>query len=181
VGKILIGLILIVSLAVGAVYYFNGSNLFSNNSNQVKAKISISSQAFLNGQAIPNTFTCNGDNVNPPLSFDRVPGDAKSLVLVIDDPDARTPAFNHWLVFNIDPNTTNIEQDTIPNALEGTNDFGELKYMGPCPTGTHKYYFRVYALDTMLNLTEGAKRSDIDSAMQNHILAGGEFFGVYSH
>lgn len=180
-AKVLIGLILIISLVVGAVYYFNGSKLFSNNTTPIKAKINISSQAFLNGQTIPSTFTCNSDNINPPLSFDRVPGDAKSLVLIVDDPDASTPAFNHWLVFNIDPNTTNIEQGKIPNALEGTNDFGELKYMGPCPTGTHKYYFRVYALDTMLSLNEGAKRLDIDAAMQDHILAQGEFFGVYSH
>lgn len=178
--KVLIGLILVISLVVGAFYYFNGQSFSLNNTVPIKSKIAISSQEFLNGQTIPNSFTCNGDNINPPLSFDRVPGDAKSLVLIVDDPTT-TPVFNHWLVFNIDPNTTNIEAGKIPLALEGTNDFGELKYMGPCPTGIHKYYFRVYALDTMLSLSEGAKRSDIDAAMKDHILAEGEFFGVYSH
>ncbi len=177
--KILVGLILIISLVIGAVYYFNNGSLFNKNVSR-KIKIYISSQEFLNGQTIPATFTCNGDNINPPLSFDRVPGDAKSLVLIVDDPDAGTVPFNHWLVFNIDPSITNIEAGKIPNALEGTNDFGELKYMGPCPTGTHKYYFRIYALDTVLSLNEGAKRSDIDAAMTDHILGVGEFFGVYS-
>lgn len=170
-GKILIVFFLIISVISGLLYYKNFSQ---------KPKINISSQEFLNGGVIPTKFTCAGDNINPSLAFDRVPGDAKSLVLIIDDSDAKDPAFNHWIVFNIDPSTTNIEEGKIPNALLGTNDFGELKYMGPCPVGLHNYYFRVFALDTVLSLEEGAKRSEIDSAMKGHILGKGELTGTYS-
>ncbi|HTK03814.1 MAG TPA: YbhB/YbcL family Raf kinase inhibitor-like protein [Alphaproteobacteria bacterium] len=137
-------------------------------------KVAISSQEFTNGGAIPLRFTCNGDNINPPLIFDRVPGDAKSLVLIVED----DKAFTHWSVFNIDPTITNIEEGKIPEALEGTNDFGELKYMGPCSTEKHKYYFKVYALDTLLSLDEGAKKSEIETAMQKHIIAKGELYGL---
>lgn len=179
--KTLIGLILVLSLIIGGVYYFFGKNLGVDNTYVNKSKISVSSSEFTNGGMIPTRFSCNGDNVNPPLIFDRVPGDAKSLVLIMDDPDAGTTAFNHWLVFNINPSTLNIEEAKTPDALEGTNDFGELKYMGPCPTGTHKYSFKVYALDTTLALEEGAKRTDIESAMKGHILAQGELVGTYSH
>ncbi len=154
--------------------------MFFYKNSSPKPKINISSQEFLNGGVIPTRFTCAGDNINPPLTFDRVPGDAKSLVLIIDDPDAREPAFNHWIVFNIDPSTTNIEEGNIPNALLGTNDFGELKYMGPCPTGKHTYYFRVFALDSVLALEEGAKRTEIETSMKDHILGKGELTGTYS-
>ena len=180
-SKTFLFLIISISIIVGGVYYFFGKNIGKDNTYVNKVKINVSSSEFTNGGVIPNRFTCNGDDVNPPLIFDRIPGDAKSLVLIIDDPDAGTIAFNHWLVFNIDPSTTNIEESKIPDALEGTNDFGELKYMGPCPTGTHTYHFRVYALDTMLSLNEGAKRPDIDSAIKGHILGQGDLTGVYSH
>ncbi len=180
-GKFLLLLLLIISAIVGGVYYFYGNNFSSNKNAPVKSTIDISSQEFTKGGTIPIRFTCNGDNVNPPLIFDRVPGDARSLVLVVDDPDAGAAPFNHWLVFNMSPATTNIEEGKIPAGLEGTNDFGELKYMGPCPTGSHKYYFRVYAMDKILELEEGVKRADLDSAMSGHIIAKGEFFGVYSH
>lgn len=179
-GKTLIGLIVIISLIVGGVYYFFGDKLGVDNTYVNKSKISVSSSEFTKGGEIPTRFTCNGENVNPPLIFDRVPGDAESLVLIVEDTDIGAAPFNHWLVFNIAPSTTNVEEAKIPNALLGTNDFGELKYMGPCPTGTHTYHFRVYALDTQLALEEGATRADIDSAMKGHILAQGELSGVYS-
>src|SRR6185369_12624575 len=144
-GKFLLLLLLIISVIVGGVYYFYGNNFSSNKNVPVKSTIDVSSQEFTKGAEIPVRFTCNGDNVNPPLIFDRIPADAKSLVLIVDDPDAGATPFTHWIVFNISPTTTNILENKIPDALEGTNDFGELKYMGPCPDGSHKYYFRVYA------------------------------------
>ena len=180
-GKFFLIFIIVISLIVGGVYYFFGENLGLDQTHIKKAKINISSPEFVGGGTIPTRFTCNGDDVNPPIIFDRVPGDSKSLVFVIDDPDAGNPPLNHWLVFNINPSTTNIEEDEIPNALLGTNDFNELKYMGPCPMGEHKYYFRVYALDTMLSLEEGVTRSEIDTAMKGRIIGQGEFTGVYSH
>lgn len=168
--------LLLIFVAIGAaIYYFGLGKMFN------KGTIDIASQAFLKGGQIPFKYTCDDENVNPPFTIDRVPGDAKSLVLIIDDPDAGKVPFTHWIVFNMDPNLTNVEEGKIPDALEGTNDFGELKYQGPCPpSGTHKYYFRIFALDTVLNLEEGAKRAQVDSAMVGHIIAKGETVGMYN-
>lgn len=175
-------LIIIGVVAFGVFSYYKlgdplglGKTIFS------KDKINISSQAFLNGGAIPQNYTCDGENINPPLSIDRVPGNARSLALIVEDVDTAN-SFTHWLVFNIDPTVTDIVAGQIPNALEGTNDFGELKYQGPCPTpgSSHRYYFRVYALDTVLNLEEGTKKSDLENAMKGHILATGSIYGTYA-
>lgn len=172
--------IIVILLALGGIYYYASYGLGIKKSILTKATISISSQEFSKGSSIPLRFSCEGGNVSPSLVLDRVPFDAKSLVLIVDDPDSGTTAFNHWIVFNIDPSITNIEEGKIPNALLGTNDFGELKYMGPCPeVGKHKYYFRIYALDTILDLDEGVKRPVLDKAMEGHIIASGETFGTY--
>lgn len=177
--KIIFTIILIL-LAFGGIYYYASNGLGIKKSVLSKATINISSQEFSKGGVIPLRFTCEGDNVNPSVILDRVPADAKSLVLIVDDPDGGQIPFNHWLVFNIDPKITNIEENKIPNALLGTNDFGELNYMGPCPqNGKHKYYFRVYALDIILPNKEGVSRSELDSLMVGHIMASGTTYGTY--
>jgi Raf kinase inhibitor-like YbhB/YbcL family protein len=182
-GKFFLGLALILLVIAGAAYYFynkSGSTFGLDQNLVVKGTINISSQEFLNGAIIPIKYTCDWQNINPSFSIDRVPGDAKSLVLIVDDPDAK-PTFTHWLVFNIDPMVTNIAEDSIPSgATVGTNDFGKSEYGGPCPpTGAHKYYFRIYALDTILTLDETARRADLDKAIGGHIIAKGEFYGEY--
>lgn len=178
--KIIITIIVIL-LILGGVYYYASESLGIKKSVLTKSTINITSQEFINGGTIPLKFSCDGDNVNPSLVFDRVPPDAKSLVLIVDDPDNGNTPFNHWLVFNMDPYITNIEENQIPSALLGTNDFDELRYMGPCPeVGSHKYYFRIYALDTMLSVEEGIMRNELDNLMAGHILAKGEMYGTYS-
>lgn len=182
-GKFFLGLTLILLIIAGGAYYFygrSGSSYGLNKNVLVKGRINISSQEFLNGAVIPIKYTCDWQNISPTLSIDRVPGDAKSLVLIMDDPGAK-PVFTHWMVFNIDPGTSDILEATIPpGATVGTNDFGEPKYAGPCPpTGVHKYYFRIYALDNVLTLDETAGRADLDKAMNGHIIAKGEFYGEY--
>lgn len=177
--KIIITIILIL-LILGGVYYYASESLGIKKSVLTKPTINITSQEFVKGGVIPLKFTCDGDNVNPSLVLDRVPVDAKSLVLIVDDPDSGNTPFNHWLVFNMDPRITNIEENQIPIALLGTNDFDELRYMGPCPeVGSHKYYFRIYALDILLPSNEGIKRQELDRAMNGHIMAFGETYGVY--
>jgi Raf kinase inhibitor-like YbhB/YbcL family protein len=145
------------------------------------AKIKITSPAFQPGGNIPPKFTCDGANANPPLHFDQVPAGTKSLALIVDDPDAPGGTFVHWLVWNIDPKTTNITESSAPsNATQGKNGFGKSGYGGPCPpSGTHRYYFRVYALD-VAQLQGGPSRADLDRAMQGHIIAQGELMGRYS-
>lgn len=174
--------IIFVFLAIaGVLYYYNGASLGLSQTILSKPTIVVSSQEFLNSGSIPIKYSCDGDNINPPITIDRVPGDAKSLVLIVEDIDVQRSPFTHWLVFNIDPTITNINENEIPNALEGTNDFNELNYKGPCPpTGSHKYYFRIFALDKTLDLQEGAKRTQIDAAMKGHIIGRGEVWGRYS-
>ena len=145
------------------------------------AKMKITSSGFQQGGTIPSKFTCDGANANPSLHFGQVPAGAKSLALIVDDPDAPGGTFVHWLVWNIDAKTTDVGEHSVPpNAVQGKNGFGNSGYGGPCPpSGTHRYYFRIYALD-VADLKGGLARADLDRAMQGHIIAQGELMGRYS-
>ena len=147
------------------------------------SSISITSPAFQAGGDIPAKFTCNGTNVSPELQITGVPNDAKSLVLIVDDPDAPRGLFTHWIVWNIDPKTTRFAENSPPaGGVQGTNDFGKTKYGGPCPpSGTHRYFFKIFALDTKLGLKPSARTTDLDTAMSGHVLAQGELMARYSH
>jgi len=117
--------------------------------------------------------------VNPSLKIEHVPPEAKSLVLIVDDPDAPGGTWDHWVVWNIVP-TERVEENTVPGT-QGLNSFGKQSYGGPCPpSGTHRYFFKVYALDTELKLPSSSRKKDVEKAMQNHVLAKGELVGLYS-
>jgi Raf kinase inhibitor-like YbhB/YbcL family protein len=145
-------------------------------------KMKISSPAFQEGGTIPEKFSKNGQNANPELRIEAAPAEAKSLALIVDDPDAPAGLFAHWLVWNIDPKTTEIAENSVPKgAVQGTNDFPGRGYDGPQPpSGTHRYYFKIFALDRMLDLKAGAKRREVDTAMRGHVIAQGELMGRYS-
>src|SRR5437773_10660626 len=147
------------------------------------AKMKIISSAFQEGSDIPSKFSRGGGNVNPPLRLEGAPTNAMSLVLIVDDLDAPVGLFTHWLVWNIDPKTTEIpERGTPKGAVQGTNDYPNLGYGGPQPpSGTHRYYFKIFALDQTLDLRSGAKRQELDKAMSGHVIAQGELVGRYSH
>src|SRR5438128_9771872 len=134
-------------------------------------KMKITSSAFQEGGTIPEKFSKNGQNVSPELRIEGTPAEAKSLALIVDDPDAPVGLFTHWLVWNIDPKTTQIAEDSVPKgAVQGTNDFPGQRYDGPQPpSGTHRYYFKIFALDRMLDLKACAKRRDMDAAMKGHV------------
>lgn len=141
--------------------------------------IKVFSSAFEANRTIPRKYTCDGENLNPPLELEGIPEEAESLVLIIDDPDAPMKIFTHWIVWNIEP-VAKIEEDSIP-GVEGINDFRKIGYGGPCPSsGTHRYFFRVYALDRKLELKAGAGRKELESEMIGHIIAEGELIGKYS-
>jgi len=146
------------------------------------AKMKISSSAFQEGGTIPEKFSKNGQNVSPELRIEGAPAEAKSLALIVDDPDAPVGLFTHWLVWNIDPKITEIGESSAPNgAVQGTNDYPNLGYGGPQPpSGTHRYYFKLFALDRMLDLKSGAKRREVDAAMRGHVIGQGELMGRYS-
>jgi Raf kinase inhibitor-like YbhB/YbcL family protein len=146
-----------------------------------RARMNITSSAFQKGGNIPPKFTCNGSDTSPALQITGVPSEAKSLVLIADDPDAPSGLFTHWLIWNIPPQTNSISEGIAPKGVHGTNDFGRSDYKGPCPpSGSHKYSFKVFALDRELNLRGGAKRSQLDAAMNGHIIAQGELMGRYA-
>lgn len=141
----------------------------------------ITSSAFSHNQKLPAKYTCDGININPPLTISDIPEVAKSLVLIHDDPDAPMGAWVHWTLWNVNPATLEISENNVPNgAVEGMTSFRKTGYGGACPpSGTHRYFFKIYALDTTLNLSSSAKSSDIESAMEGHILAKAELIGLY--
>src|SRR5205814_8144232 len=146
------------------------------------SSISITSPAFQAGGDVPAKFTCNGTNVSPELQIGGVSNEARSLVLIFDDPDAPVGLFTHWIVWNIDPKTTQIAEGSAPGAaVQGKNDFGDVGYGGPQPpSGTHRYYFKIFALNSSLDLKSDAKRKEVDAAMKGHIIAQGQLMGKYS-
>lgn len=145
--------------------------------------ITLSSNAFEHGGTIPNTFTCDGENISPPLSWSGVPEEAQSLVLIMDDPDAVKPAghvWDHWVVFNIPTTLTAVSEGEEPQGTHGITSSNTKEYGGPCPPdGEHRYFFKLYALDTNLDLQEGATKKDVEEAMEGYILAKGELMGRY--
>ncbi len=142
--------------------------------------LSVKSPAFESGKLIPKKYTCDGQDINPPLTIEAAPKETKTLVLIVDDPDAPSGTFDHWIVWNIPPSDGKIGENTVPGT-EGMNGARQMGYFGPCPpSGTHRYFFKVYALDTELSLRVGAKKKDVEKAMQGHILAKGELMALYS-
>ncbi|MFH1749917.1 MAG: YbhB/YbcL family Raf kinase inhibitor-like protein [bacterium] len=142
----------------------------------------ISSPGFASEERIPTKHTCDNSDVNPTLNISGVPDNAKSLALVVDDPDAPMGTWTHWLLWNIDPEISSIDENTVPtDALQGKNDFGKLNWGGPCPAdGEHHYSFKLFALDTKLDLHEGSTIKDLENAIMGHILEQAELVGIYS-
>lgn len=145
-------------------------------------QMTMTSPAFVHTKAIPGKFSCDGENVSPPLAIGGVPAEAKSLALIMDDPDAPAGVWVHWVLWNIDPSTTRIGEGSAPaEAEQGVNSWERRTYGGPCPpSGTHRYFFRLFALKERLNLPPSATRKDLDRAMQGKILARCELVGLYS-
>ncbi|MBW2992325.1 YbhB/YbcL family Raf kinase inhibitor-like protein [Candidatus Woesearchaeota archaeon] len=140
--------------------------------------LKLTSPVFENNGNIPAKYTCQGDDVNPELSIEGIPGGTKSLVLIVDDPDAPMGTWDHWVVWNIKP-TDKIKENSVP-GVQGMNDFGKHDYGGPCPpSGTHRYMFKLYALDTELDIDESAHKKDVEKAMEGHILAKTQLIGLY--
>ncbi len=143
---------------------------------------SLHSPAFDRQQQIPRKYTCDGNDINPPLRIEHIPMAAQSLALIVDDPDAPRGTWVHWVLWNIDPSRSEISEGSVPaGAVEGVNDFGNLGYGGPCPpSGTHRYFFRLYALDAAIPLDKGITRKDLEKAMKGHVLGQAELIGLYS-
>jgi len=142
-------------------------------------ELAIKSPVFEPNSLIPKKHSCDGQNTNPPLTIEGTPKEAKSIALVVDDPDAPSGTFDHWVVWNIPPSITKIAENSVPGT-EGLNGARRMGFMGPCPpSGTHRYFFKVYALDSELKLGVRSTKRDLDKAMKDHILAKGELVGLY--
>jgi Raf kinase inhibitor-like YbhB/YbcL family protein len=144
------------------------------------AELTVISSAFENQQSIPKKYSCDGEEVNPPLTITGIPPETKSLTLIVDDPDAPSGIFDHWILWNIPPDAVIVE-NSAPGT-QGLNSAGQHGYIGMCPpSGTHRYFFKVYALDVKLSLNANAvRKKDLEKAMQGHVLAKGELVGLYS-
>ena len=149
--------------------------------------IKITSTAFKEGGMIPKQYTCDGQDMSPPLAWTSIPEGTKSLALISDDPDAPVGTWVHWVLFNLPPEVTELPEHVPPTktlengAKHGKNDFRKIGYGGPCPPGgTHRYYFKLYALDTVLDAEPGITKQKLLQAIQGHILAEGQLMGKYT-
>lgn len=150
--------------------------------------IQLTSTAFKEGETIPQKYTCDGQDVSPSLSWTGLPAGAKSLALIVDDPDAPAGIWVHWVLFNIPVSLSALPEGVAKTAnvpgvgVQGNNDFRKTGYGGPCPPRgkPHRYFFKVYALDSVLQLNPGASKADLEKAMKGHILGQGQLMGKYS-
>jgi Raf kinase inhibitor-like YbhB/YbcL family protein len=148
--------------------------------------MTLTSPAFIEGGKIPSKYTCEGQNINPELNISGVPQNAKTLVLIMDDPDVpeyvrKEKMYDHWVVFNIPPATTKIAENSQPPGTQGKNTNGSLVYVGPCPPDReHRYFFKLYALNSdLLSLPKGATKKDVEQAMEEHIITKAQLMGRY--
>lgn len=142
----------------------------------------IESPSFNSGENIPTKYTCDGENIIPPLVFSEVPEKARSLVLIMDDPDSPTGVWTHWTIWNINPKVIGVPEGLVPEgAMEGKTTFGDIGYGGPCPgKGSHRYFFKLYALDTELKIPPGSARETLVEAIKGRVVAEAETYGLYS-
>jgi len=165
----------------------NGEQADSEAVGGKKMEIKITSPAFEDGGLIPAKYTCDGADISPPLQWGAVPEGTRSIALISDDPDAPVGTWVHWVLFNLPAEAAELAENippekTLPNgASQGVSDFGRIGYGGPAPpSGTHRYFFKIYALDTQIDLAPGADKARLLKAMQGHILAQGQLIGKYS-
>ncbi len=169
-------------VALGAYYIFRPVFAPAPAPGVTPVSMKLTSPVFENFQKIPADYTCDGKKVHPPLVIAGVPKEAKSLAIIVDDPDAPTGIFIHWVIWNIHPDTTMIEEDAVPpQSQEGTNSAGQTGFFPPCPpSGQHRYFFTLYALDAKLGLDGKATKADVERSAKGHVIAQTLLVGVYS-
>lgn len=181
--KILLPILIVFLIAIFYVYSYTKNQPVNENSKSgnVKTNMKITSPAFTNNQNIPPKYTCNGENINPPLEFTDIPAGTKSLTLIVDDPDAPMGTWVHWVVYNINPEITKVAENTVPaGGIEAKTTPGTTKYGGPCPaSGTHRYFFKLYALNKKLSIKGTGDKNTLLKAMNGAVIASSELIGLY--
>jgi len=184
------GILIVILIVAIVVFVFifarketaNAPIMENNHQNLSISNMLITSPSFNNNDTIPQKFTCDDANINPEIHIQNVPENAESLALIMDDPDAPSGTFTHWTVWNINPKTTVINEKSVPpGSIEGKTSFGRVGYGGPCPPKgkPHRYFFKIYALDAVLELPHGATRSQLETEINKHLLAQAELVGLY--
>ena len=178
------GLIILVAAVVYEADRFisnKGDYNLHKTGSPAQSSLSLSSPAFAEGGDIPAKYTCKGKNISPPLAINNVPADTKSLALIMHDPDAPAGDWLHWTVWNIEPGTNKISENSVPaGAIQGQTSFGKIGYGGPCPpSGTHHYVFTLYALDKSLDLKSGASRAELEQAISGHDIGHTTLTGLF--
>lgn len=145
------------------------------------AELRLTSPVFTVNGSIPAKYTCDGVNINPPLVIDKVPTTAKSLALIMDDPDAPMGTWVHWVIWNIAPANGMIQENSVPDgAVQGRNSWQQNRYGGPCPpSGSHRYHFRLFALDTVLTISAASDKGQLEKAMHGHAITETQYMGTY--
>jgi Raf kinase inhibitor-like YbhB/YbcL family protein len=158
----------------------------TNSAKPAKAEIKLTSAAFKDGEPIPRAYTCDGVNISPPLEWNGVPKTAKTIAIVCDDPDAPGGTWVHWVLYNLPADNIGLVEnlpatETLKaGGFQGKNDFAKIRYGGPCPpSGTHRYFFKIYALDSELPLKAGATKAELMKAMDDHVVLQGQLMGTY--
>jgi Raf kinase inhibitor-like YbhB/YbcL family protein len=175
--------IVILLFTIGKTGFKQNKNSSPENVSKTKIQnMRILSPVFKQNEKIPSKYSCDGQSINPQLNIYEIPENTKTLALIVDDPDAPMGTFVHWVVFNIDPVKTIINEDEKARfGVLGVNSAGKLNFVAPCPpSGTHRYFFKLYALNAELNLPEGSDKTAVENAMKNHILGKAELIGLYS-
>jgi len=179
----------VLLLIVGSAIVLSACATGTTTEAAVTNQLTITSDAFVSGQSIPAKYSCIGRNISPPLAWNEPPAGTQSFALIMDDPDAPVGTWVHWVLYNIPSARRDLQEDlpitgknVDPNAIYvGKNSSGDIGYDGPCPpSGTHRYFFKLYALDTTISLLPGASREKILKEMEGHILAQGELVGTFS-
>ncbi len=166
----------IIFVLIASVFAATAFSMADEDKESIAMK--LESPEFENNGFIPKKFTCQGEDINPALIVEGIPEDTKSLVLIVDDPDAPMGMWVHWVLYNV-PVVSRIDENSIPGE-QGITDFGTKGYGGPCPpSGIHRYFFKIYALDTELGLKQGPRKKDLEKAMKGHILGKAEMIGLY--
>lgn len=142
----------------------------------------LTSSVMIENGSIPTKYTCKGENISPPLQWENPPKGTQGFVLIVEDPDAPHKTLDHWIMYNIPASTFEIKEGMVPpDTLQGVNHHGKSAYTGPCPpSGTHRYFFKLYAIDQMLDVPSGASKQEVEQAMQSHILGKTQLMGTYS-
>ena len=179
--RLIFAIIIIIILAAAGWWLFNQPSAPITIQNTFNMGLQLTSPAWADGGVIPQTYTCDGEDMSPPLEINNVPAGAKSLALVVDDPDAPSGSFIHWLVWNIKPSSKSLMEGKIPaEASAGSSSFGRVGYGGPCPPeGEHNYIFKLLALDTELDLSVSTTIKEFNQAIAGHVLEEATLTGTY--